>query len=110
MAGAPGGRAPRTDVAEVVGDRVRIRVVVQPRAARPGIVGRHGDALKVRVSAPPEDGRANDEVCRVLADGLGVPRRSVTITAGHASRAKTVDVACADAAAAGSVSARADAL
>ncbi len=55
-------------------------------------------ALKVRVAAPPEDGRANEEVCRLLARALRVHRRAVVVSAGHTSRAKTVEVGCPDAA------------
>ncbi len=91
---------------EVDGPTIRIRVFVQPRSARPGIAGRHGDALKVRVAAPPEDGRANEEVCRLLAGVLGVPRRAVTVISGQASRAKAMDIACADAATAEEVATR----
>lgn len=55
-------------------------------------MGTHGDALKVRVTAPPEGGRANDEVIRLLAGALGVPRSAVEIVAGHTSRRKRVRV------------------
>lgn len=82
----------------VDGTTIRIRVFVQPRASRPGVAGVHGDALKVRVAAPPEDGRANDEVCHLLARALRVHRRAVVVSAGHTSRAKTVEVGCPDAA------------
>ncbi|MGH7545961.1 MAG: DUF167 domain-containing protein [Gemmatimonadota bacterium] len=74
------------------GDSVTFAIHVQPRASRAGIAGLHGDALKVRVTAPPEGGRANDEVVRVLADALGVPRSAVEILAGHTSRRKRVRV------------------
>ncbi|MCL4292144.1 MAG: DUF167 domain-containing protein [Acidimicrobiia bacterium] len=84
----------------VDGTTIRIRVFVQPRASRPGIAGVHGDALKVRVAAPPEDGRANEEVCRLLALALSVSRRAVTVSAGHTSRTKTVEIASDDTAAA----------
>ena len=71
---------------------VRFRVQVQPRARRPGIGGLHGDALRVRVSSPPVDGAANDDVIATLADALGCPRRAVRIIAGLASRTKTVEI------------------
>ncbi len=66
----------------------RLKVHVSPGARRPGIAGRHGDAWKVRVSAPPEDGRANDAVLRLLAETLAVPRANVELVSGHASRDK----------------------
>jgi uncharacterized protein len=68
----------------------RLRLRVSPRAGKSGIVGRHGDAWKVRVAAPPEDGRANEAVLRLLADVLSVPRGSVTLVSGHAGRDKIV--------------------
>lgn len=71
---------------------VRFAVHVQPRAKKPGIDGTHGDALRVRVQAPPVDGAANDAVIAVIADALGVPRRAVHIAAGLSGRQKLVDV------------------
>jgi uncharacterized protein (TIGR00251 family) len=68
----------------------RLRLRIQPGASRAGIVGRHGDAWKVRVTAAPEAGRANEAVLRLLADTLSVPRDSVTLVSGHAARDKTV--------------------
>jgi uncharacterized protein (TIGR00251 family) len=79
---------------------VRFAVHVQPRAKKPGVDGTHGDALRVRVQAPPVDGAANDAVIAVLSAALGVPARAVHIAAGHTSRAKLVDVDGIDAAAA----------
>ncbi|HEX8726848.1 MAG TPA: DUF167 domain-containing protein [Gemmatimonadaceae bacterium] len=71
---------------------VRVTVRVQPRAARTGIAGVHGTALKVRVSAPPVDGAANDVLVQFLAERFGVPRRAVRVVAGHASRTKIVEL------------------
>jgi uncharacterized protein (TIGR00251 family) len=68
----------------------RLKLRVSPGARRPGIGGRHGDAWKVRVSEPPEDGRANEAVLRLLAKTLDVPRRSIEVVSGHASREKIV--------------------
>jgi uncharacterized protein (TIGR00251 family) len=66
---------------------------VQPGAKRTGVGGAYGDALKVRLAAPPVDGKANAELVRFLAEAFGVPRRNVTIVRGEASRDKTVRVA-----------------
>ena len=63
---------------------------VVPGARQPGVVGRHGSAWKVRVSAPPEDGRANQALVGLLADTLRLPRKAVSIVAGHGSRDKVV--------------------
>jgi uncharacterized protein (TIGR00251 family) len=65
---------------------------VAPGAARSGVVGRYGDAWKVRVAAAPEDGKANAAVVRLVAETVGLPVRDVAIVAGHASRDKTVEL------------------
>jgi len=65
----------------------RLKLRVSPGARRPGIVGRHGDAWKIRVSEPAEDGRANDAVVRLLSHALG---SDVRIVAGASSRDKVV--------------------
>jgi uncharacterized protein (TIGR00251 family) len=65
---------------------------VQPGARRPGIVGPLGDALKVRVTAPADAGKANDELVRFVATWLDVPRSSVRLVRGASSRSKTVEV------------------
>ena len=72
---------------------VRFAVRVQPRASRTGVDGLHGGALRVRVNAPPVDGAANAAVVEVLAEALGVARRSVRVVAGGSSRSKVVEVA-----------------
>jgi uncharacterized protein len=74
----------------VSGSTTRLKLRVSPGARRPGIAGRHGDAWKVRVAEPPEDGRANDAVLRLLAATLDVPRTRLTLVSGHASRDKIV--------------------
>ena len=66
---------------------------VSPGAARAAVVGRHGDAWKVRVAAAPERGRANDAVLELLAETLALPRSSVTLISGGASRDKLVELA-----------------
>lgn len=71
-------------------ETARIAIKVVPGASRDGVVGWLGDALKIRVVAPPERGRANAAVERVLAAALGVPVESVRIVAGSASARKTV--------------------
>jgi uncharacterized protein len=68
----------------------RIRAV--PRATRSEIAGIQDDALKLRITAPPVEGKANEECIRLLAETLGVKKGQVTIIAGHASRTKTVAV------------------
>jgi uncharacterized protein (TIGR00251 family) len=68
----------------------RLKLRVSPGARRPGIAGRHGDAWKVRVAEPPEDGRANEAALRLLAQVLDIPRARVALVSGHSSRDKIV--------------------
>jgi hypothetical protein len=70
--------------------RTSLRLRVVPGAKRPGVVGRHGDAWKVRVAAPPEAGKANDAVLDLIAQTLEVPRRDLQLTSGTTSRDKVV--------------------
>ena len=67
-------------------------VRVHPRARRDAITGVLGGALKLSLAAPPTEGRANDACIEFLAEVLRLPRSSVTIAAGHASRNKVVRV------------------
>ena len=71
---------------------VRFTVRVQPRASRSAIDGIHGDALRVRLSAPPVDGAANEALVELLAKALGVAKRDVRVVAGSASRSKVIEV------------------
>lgn len=63
-----------------------------PRASRPGVGGRHGETWRIRVSSPPEGGRANAAVLALLADVLGVPRARLELLRGAAGREKLVEV------------------
>jgi len=66
------------------------QVKVHPRAKKNAITGEVGDALKVALTAPPIDGRANEACIAFLAEVLNVPRSSVTIAAGESSRNKMI--------------------
>jgi len=70
----------------------RLRLRVSPGATRTEIAGRHGDAWKVRVSAAPERGRANDAVVGLLAERLHLPRAAVSVVSGRTSRDKVVEL------------------
>jgi uncharacterized protein (TIGR00251 family) len=76
-----------------------LAIHVQPGSRRAGIVGRHGDALKVAVTAAPEKGKANEALLEVLHKQLGVKRSTLEILSGHTSRRKKVLVRTVDAAA-----------
>ena len=71
---------------------VTLHLHVQPGAARTGVAGVHGDALKVRLAAPPVDGKANAALLEFLAHCFGVPRSAVTLVGGAGSRRKRVSV------------------
>lgn len=77
---------------------VELTIRAQPRASRTEVAGPYGDALRVRLAAPPVDGAANDELVAFLADALGVRKGDVEIARGHGSRSKTVRVRGVDAA------------
>ncbi len=69
-----------------------VKLHVVPGAKKTAIAGLHGDRLKVKVAAPPEKGRANEELLEFLARSLKVPRQAVHLTSGAASRAKVIAV------------------
>jgi uncharacterized protein len=71
-----------------------ISVYVQPRAAKNAIAGIHGQALKIRLTAPPVDGAANKMCLQFLAKQLNVPKSALQIESGHSSRSKTILCRC----------------
>ena len=75
---------------------VVLRLHVHPGAGRTTVVGRHGDALKVKVAAPPEQGRANDACAELVADLAGVEAGAVELTGGASSRSKRFRVSGVD--------------
>jgi uncharacterized protein (TIGR00251 family) len=79
-------------VIEPTASGVRIRLRVQPRASRNEVAGEHGDALRVRLTAPPVDGAANEALVRFLAERLGVTRSAVRLVAGASGRSKVVEI------------------
>ena len=77
---------------EAIPGGVRLTLHVRPRASRTGLAGLHGDAIKVRLAAPPVDGAANAELVRFLAELLGVPKAAVEIVSGETGRRKVVRI------------------
>lgn len=67
-----------------------LKVFVLPRSSKNMIVGRHGDTLKIKLTAPPVEGAANTLCLKFLARRLGLPRSSLEIVSGHASRTKLI--------------------
>jgi len=72
---------------------VTLEIHAQPGVKRTEVAGVHGGYLKIRLAAPPIEGKANDALIAFLAKQFGVPQSAVTILRGHAARRKTVRVA-----------------
>ena len=73
--------------------RITLTLKVIPKASKNEIIPAAGDApLKVKVTAPPEKGKANAAVCELLAEAFGVPKRNVQLVSGETSRTKTVAI------------------
>jgi uncharacterized protein len=70
----------------------RIKVYVQPRASKTAVVGMHGDAVRVRLTAAPVDNSANEALVALVANRLGIATRQVRIVAGAASRRKVIEL------------------
>ena len=81
----------------VVDDAIVVDVQVQPQAGRTAVIGRHGRALKLRVAAPPVDGRANTAVAELLAELSGIKPAAVAQVSGEKSRQKRFRLVGADA-------------
>jgi uncharacterized protein (TIGR00251 family) len=86
-----------SDLYDVEREAVVLRVHVQPGAGRSAVVGRHGSSLKVRVAAPPVDGRANVAAAALIAETLGVKEGDVELVSGPRSRLKRFRIAGVDA-------------
>lgn len=71
---------------------VRLTLHIQPGAKKTEVAGEHGDALKIRLAAPPVDGKANQALMSYLAERFGVPQRQVTLKQGETSRRKVVEI------------------
>jgi len=70
---------------------VTVRVV--PRSPKEGVVGFEGGVVRIRLNAPPVEGKANDALVRFLAKAVGVPRSRITLVTGERGRSKIVRVA-----------------
>ena len=69
---------------------LKIKVKVEPRSSRSCIVGLYGDGLKIKLSSPPVEGRANKELIELLASSYGIKKADVEILSGHNSRNKII--------------------
>lgn len=73
--------------------RVRLALQVTPNASRSEIAGIQQGVVRVRLQAPPVEGRANEALVRFLAEALDLPRGAIVVASGHASRRKIVEIA-----------------
>lgn len=80
------------DAIKPAGDGVRLTIQVQPRAKATQWSGVHGDAVKVRVAAPPVGGKANKALIEFVAGYFGVPKRAVSIVQGEKDRRKVLSI------------------
>ncbi len=74
------------------GHGLRLRVLVGPNAKKTEVVGVQDGALKIRLQAPPIEGKANEALVRFLAEQLDLPRKSIVLTHGGTSRNKTLEI------------------
>lgn len=74
------------------GDSVVLTLHIQPGAKTTGFAGRHGEAMKIRLAAPPVDGKANAALMKFLADYCAVPKSAVSLVSGQSARAKRVRI------------------
>jgi uncharacterized protein len=75
-----------------VADGCTVSVRVQPGAKRDAVMGLHGGAVKIALSAPPVDGRANEALIAFVAEKVGLPRARISLVAGMASRSKVLRI------------------
>jgi uncharacterized protein (TIGR00251 family) len=72
--------------------RITLTLHIQPGAKKTECAGRHGDALKIRLAAPPVDGKANAALLGFIAETLGLPKSAVTLKSGQTSRRKVLEI------------------
>jgi len=75
---------------------ITLTLHIQPGAKKTEFAGLHGDALKIRLAAPPVDGKANEALIRFIADTLKLPKNAVNLKSGQASRRKVLEVSGGD--------------
>ena len=82
---------------QVCREGLSLTLHIQPGARKTEVAGPHGDALKIRLAAPPVDGKANAALIEFLADRLGVAKSTVVLKSGQASRRKVIEVVASEA-------------
>lgn len=71
---------------------MKLKITIQPNAKKNEVVGAHGDAVKIRIKAPPVDGEANDVLIRFLGEILEIPRKNIQILHGQTTKNKLVEI------------------
>jgi uncharacterized protein (TIGR00251 family) len=71
---------------------VRLHLFIQPKASRNEVIGPHNGEIKIKLSAPPVDGKANEELVEFLSEIFKIPKRQITLTKGDTNRHKTVEL------------------
>jgi hypothetical protein len=83
---------PEVQFARDVPDGCTVNVRVHPGAKKDAVTGTHADAIKIALTAPPVDGRANDALIAFVAEQLGLPRARIALLSGASSRSKVLHV------------------
>ena len=71
-------------------NKLTLNIKVEPRSSKSGIVGPYGDALKIKLTSPPVEGKANKELIEILAKGFSIAKKDVEIISGQSSKNKVV--------------------
>ena len=72
--------------------RITLTLHIQPGAKKTEVAGLHGEALKIRLAAPPVDGKANEALLRFVVETLGLPKSAVSLKSGQTSRRKVLEI------------------
>jgi uncharacterized protein (TIGR00251 family) len=75
------------------GNEITIKIKVEPRSSKSGVMGRYGDSLKVKLTSPPVEGKANKELVEVLSKAFGIKKIDIEIISGKNSKNKLVKLA-----------------
>jgi len=76
--------------------RISLTLHIQPGASKTEFSGLHGDALKIRLAAPPVDGKANEALIKFLADQFKLPKSAIALKSGQSARRKVIEIIGAD--------------
>ncbi|MGZ3775274.1 MAG: DUF167 domain-containing protein [Pseudobdellovibrionaceae bacterium] len=77
---------------ETINGGVRIHLFIQPKSSKNEVVGPHNGEIKIKITAPPIDGRANEGLIEFLSDHFDIPKRNVILVKGDTGRHKTIDL------------------